>query len=327
MQETAWVLNTRGDPLGAAQRLLRQVWVNADLQGLILPLYQPGTLQAAPGLIDQPVQLSSADPFVPFVPMNTARLVSQMAAQGAQGRYGAVLRSCESRALACVAERDHLDLDNWLVISVDCLASFPVEEYQWRVERAGRVDRLTREVLRFARQGGITPYRYRRACQMCLSPVAQPADLSLSLLGLPIKELIIVTARDESIVSRLRLDEITDGPAPAALLEQHQRLAGRLSALHQSVRASILASITENLPDAPQELVAHLATCAPCQSCLEVCPIYACELASRSNGCLTASTAAESWLASCVSCGMCEQACPQGFPLTAIHTRISVDLA
>jgi len=327
MQSNSWMLHTRGDPLGVTRRLLRQVWINAAMQGMIMPVYQTETLQAAPQLVDQPQELASADPFVPFVPMNTARLVSQLIAQEPRSHYGAVLRSCEARALSCVAERDQLVLDNWLVISVDCLASFPVEEYEWRVDRAGRVDRLTREVLRFARQGGIAPYRYRRACQMCVSPLAQDADLSIGLLGLPIKDLILVTARDEAIAERLCLAEITDGPAPLSMLEQRQRLADRLCELHQEVRASMLAALAEELPQAPQELLAHLGKCAPCQLCLEVCPVYAGELSAGANGFGVLAEETRTWLASCVYCGMCEQACPRELPLTAIHTRISLDMS
>jgi len=326
MQGNNWIVHTRGDPLGATRRLLRQVWINAALQGMILPVYQMGTLQAAPGLVDQPLELASADPYVPFVPMNTARLISQMVTQEPGSHYGAVLRSCEVRALSCVARRDRLELDNWMVISVDCLASFPVEEYEWRVDRAGRIDRLTREVLRFARQGGIAPYRYRRACQMCISPIAQDADLSIGLLGLPIKDLILVTTRDEAMAERLCLDEITDGAAPLSVLEQRQHLADRLCELHQEVRAAMLAALEEELPSAPQELLSHLKKCAPCQACLEVCPIYAGELGAGVNGYPVLEERARPWLAACVFCGMCEQACPKGLPLTAIHTRIGMDM-
>jgi len=39
MQGNNWIVHTRGDPLGATRRLLRHVWINAALQGMILPVY------------------------------------------------------------------------------------------------------------------------------------------------------------------------------------------------------------------------------------------------------------------------------------------------
>jgi formate dehydrogenase (coenzyme F420) beta subunit len=260
---------------------------------------------------------------VPLVPLNSARLVAERLRKEpfGQTRLGAVLRSCEARALFHVVSREGLNLDGWLIISVDCLASFPLDEEEWRLEKAGTVEHLTREALRFARQGGIAPYRFRQACQMCPSPLAPEADLTIGLLGLPVREYLLVGARDEALAERLRLYELTRGLAPETLVAQRKRLADRLEEQHAATRQAMLAALAADLPDDPNELLAYLENCAPCQACLEVCPVYTGELEKTAGGNEVERVLA--WLSACVKCGMCEQACPKHMPLAAIHTRLS----
>jgi formate dehydrogenase subunit beta len=318
-----WVLKTHSDPLAAVRQFLWLVWERAGLDGMILPVYQPGDLQAAPGLIDRPDLLAVADPFIPLVPVNTSRLVAQMAGKSHQARYGALLRSCEARALMHVAERDGLNLDEWLVISADCLSSFSPEDYRWRVEKAGGAEQLTRQVLRFARQGGIAPYRYRAACQMCESPFAPQADISLEVLGLPAREFVMVSARDTALSDRLGLSDFTDGIAPDFLITQRQRLDDQLKERHAATRHDAVQDIPSGLPLEPGVFLSYLGGCAPCQSCLDVCPVYDGELVAYDDG---FPAQAFIWLASCVRCGMCEQACPRHLPLTAVHASLCGEL-
>jgi formate dehydrogenase subunit beta len=246
-----------------------------------------------------------------------------MAAKSAQARYGALLRSCEARALLYVAGRDGLDLSDWLIISVDCLSSFSPEDYQWRVEKAGGAEQLTRAALRFARQGGIAPYRYRAACQMCESPFAPQADLSLEVLGLPAREFILVSTRDRALSDRLALQDYTDGVAPDFLITQRQRLADQIKERHAATRQEALEHIPSGVPVEADVFLHHLSDCAPCQSCLEVCPVYDGELVAYGDG---FPAQAMVWLSSCVKCGMCEQACPRHLPLTAVHSCLCGEL-
>jgi len=318
-----WLLDTGGDPLVATRKFLGRVWENAGLDGMCLPVYTLGGLGVSPAFIDEPGLLESADPFVPLVPLNSARLVAERLRQEAPGqaRLGAVLRSCEAHALSHVASREGLNLDSWLVISVDCLASFPMDVDEWRLEKAGSAEQLTREALRFARQGGIAPYRYRHACQMCPSPFAPEADLTIGLLGLPVREYLLVSVKDQALADRLRLQDLTRGQAPETLVDQRQRLVDRLDEQHTATRQAMLDALAANLPVEPAELLAYLENCAPCQACVEACPVYAGELegAAGTDGV----EGALAWLSACVKCGMCEQACPRHMPLAAIHTRLS----
>jgi formate dehydrogenase subunit beta len=315
--KTTWVLNTDNDPLGAARQFLRSLWTIAGLEGMVLPRYQADGASLVPALIASPDDLSQADPFAPLVAVNAAGLAPAIAEQHPGARLGIVLRSCEARAFHLLVEQSHESMRSWLVIGVDCLASFPVVDFEWRVHKAGAVEDLTREALRFARNGGIAPYRYRHACQMCVSPAAQSADLNIELIGLPVKQAALVTARDEDLSRELHLEALTSGMAPPSLTAQRDRVLVRLVQRRQRTLEHMTIVLSAEAPGDLASLLRHISACAPCRSCLQACPLYPGDFDVEPT------RAAQRWIQGCVACGMCEEACPRHLPLTAIISRIN----
>lgn len=121
---TVWMVRTQGNPLEAIRALLMKIWQQAGLDGMLVPAHNDRESISSPLLLQDPAQLVGADPCVPLVPVNAARLVAQLARNQPRGRYAAVLRSCESRALTEIRQLEAIDLENWLLIGIDCLASF-----------------------------------------------------------------------------------------------------------------------------------------------------------------------------------------------------------
>jgi len=321
--KTTWLLNTDNDPLGAARQFLQYLWVYAGLEGMLVPVYQAEGIGVTPSLVTNPGDLARADPFAPLVTVNSAKLVSHLVDSHAGARIAMVMRPCEARALHWLVDQGGLSLGEWLVIGVDCLASYPVMDFEWRVKKAGAVESLTRETLRFARHGGVAPYRYRHACQMCAFPAAQDADLSLELLGLPVKQHMLVTARSQEIARRLRLHELTDGAAPPAFISQRQTTLAGLTVRRQRAHERMTQAISADAPAEVDSLLRHIAGCAPCLECLHACPVYAGDFMPSGDGGAELSRLAKRWLQACVACGMCEEACPRHLPLTAIISRIN----
>jgi len=318
-----WMIHTHGDPLGVVRQLLQSIWQNASLEGMLVPVYLSGDPGSSARLVLSPEQLNEADPCVPLVPVNAAKLVIQQAHKAPGKRYAAVLRSCESRALVEINKRQALDLSNWLKIGIDCLASYPEQDFAWRVEKAGSIEDLTRENLSHARQGGVAAHRYRHACQMCTHSAAQDSDVCICLLGLPVRNVILIQVSDPAIAARLQLDQITDGEPEAGLLAQHEQMVAMLNERHLHTMDRMMQELNKELPANVDELISHLEDCGPCRQALDACPIYGLELARSESRQSISRAAAIRWLVSCVSCGMCEQAVPDHLPLPAIIKRIN----
>ena len=323
---TTWALKTNNDPLKSTRRLLQHIWEAAGLESMVIPVYQGGGETARAILINDPRRLVYADPFVPLMQVNAGKLVAQLAAQHTDAHRAAVLRACEIRALDEQVRREGLNLENWLIIGVDCIACFPAQDFDWRVEKAGNVEAVTRTVLRNARQGGIAPYRFRSACQMCSHPEPSHVDMCIQVLGLPVRDTILLAVKNQVIAEELDLKNITDGPAPAALINQRERILKRMEERRQHVREWKIDELPSDVPNSIEQLTNFLMSCQPCAKCMEACPVHADELVPAvKNGSLSHDMVVR-WLQSCAECGMCEQACPKEIPLAAIVDRISQNL-
>jgi formate dehydrogenase subunit beta len=189
-----WSLETRGDPLGKLQGFIGKVWLEAGLDGMLVTVNEGDEVLTVPRYIADISYINQINPFKPLMEINAARLIPQLLVDHPDSKIAALLRPCEMRAFIEMTKHVSLRVDNLLTISVDCLGTLPADEYQWRLERIGKNlppegerptesnDELTAEALRFARQGGIVPYRYRSACQVCASPAAENADINIHIL-------------------------------------------------------------------------------------------------------------------------------------------------
>lgn len=317
-----WMLETHGDPLGRLQKFVEAIWQEARLEGMLVPLNGDPSGGMTPTLIKDRARLGKVNPFRPLMTENAAGRVPALLEENPDQRLGAIFRPCEARALVEMSKHNGFRPEKLLLLSVDCLATYDVEEYGWRAERKRTGGQLSDEALQFARQGGITPYRYRSACQVCYSPEAKAADLNISVLGLPVRRALLVNAADEATAERLRLDVHCDGIASPDLLDQHARVVEKLEARRRHTRERLCADLGSLLPRDVEALVNQFETCADCQRCLDACPICAVDYPQKDAANRYLDQDLCRWLVSCAGCGMCEQACPQNQPLCLIFGRI-----
>ena len=336
---TPWVVQTQGDPLGTVQRLVESVWSYAGLEGMLLPGNGNDEVMTGPHFLIDPLELSQVNPFRPLMTLNTARLVPELVGEHPGARLGVLLRPCEYRALIEMAKQGSFKIDDLLTINVDCLGTFPIEEYQWRTQRRESKKRMTAtekpvlETLQFARQGGIVAYRYRPACQVCESPGAQNADLNINVIGLPVRQTILVQTRDEATARRIGLPNfaglspIGKSAAGDNLLHQHEQTLAKAIERHRRTMERITQGLGEILPRGVDGLIKQLESCGACQACMNVCPICSIHSPQRDRDGHYHRESVIRWLVSCAGCGMCEQACPNHLPLGAVfgYIRNSLD--
>lgn len=325
--QTQWMVQTHGDPIGTVREFLQAVWAQANLDGMLVPLDGSEQTPTGPRWIDDPARLKTVNPFKPLMTQNAARLVPPARRAQPNDRLGALLRPCEMRALVEMVKHDGFDLDGLLTISVDCLGTIPLDDFHWRLSRKDPADGLTHDTLQFARQGGILAYRYRSACQICASPAAEAADLNINVLGLPVRQVIMVQAPEARIVEQCNLGSITDGPAVPDMLSQHEKVTARMSERHRRTIERLAQGLGEAFPRDIEALIAQFESCGDCQSCMQVCPICSVDYPQRGQDGHYMRQDFVRWLVSCAGCGMCEQACHSHLPLSAIFRHIRNMLA
>lgn len=322
-QNLHWMVNTHGNPLGALQTLLGNLWQTARLDGMLVPLNGVNTPPyVRPRLVWHPAELAQVNPFKPLMTINSARLIPELLQEHPGKRIAVLLRPCEMRALVEMVKHAPISLEDLLTITVDCLGTFPLEDYLWRLERKGSSAQLTEEALHFARQGGIQAYRYRAACQYCISPGAHGAQVNIGVLGLPVRQVLTISLGNPALAEQLDLAHISDGPAAAELVAQRGELLTRLAETHQHTRARILDGLAEILPSGVAALVEQFDSCGDCQLCLDSCPICEVDFPQRGADNRFIEDDVARWLVSCAGCGMCEQVCPNHKPLSTVFTHI-----
>lgn len=320
---TQWILETHGDPLGAFREFVQTVWQQAELDKFLVPLNGSHAKMVKATILDDPTALQAVNPFQPLMIENTAKRIPDFLQENPTEKLGVMLRPCEMKALGEMKKRDTFHVNGLLTVAVDCLGTFPEEEYEWRAERRGTGQNLTQEALQFARQGGIVPYRYRSACQFCDTPDAQGADINIGVLGLPIRQHLVIEVKNKTLAEKLKPQ---NGRPDPTILAQRSRTIGKVVARHQRARAHVMDSLSHILPTTTDEIVAMLENCGSCQECMDVCPICAVDYPNRDENGRYRQEDVARWLVSCAGCGMCEQACHNHMPLSAIFSQIREQL-
>ncbi len=299
MERVARVLNVgeRG-AVAAVQDVLWRLMEKDVVQALLVPLQTHPREAPAPTLIKKRERLLKTNPLAPAMPINSARIVCLLLSpdlgdatqplQDAlllQKRLAAVMRSCEMRALA---QQDGSALDNLVTVSVDCVGSHEQT----------------------------APHRFRRACQVCVQPYFDQANLIIGLFGQNVDENVLILA-DADLAERIGLCETAwTRPAPQAALDSRQQAIKDLVTQHHETRRRLLGEIQVKTAD----LLALFDSCTLCDQCQEACPLTPAFDVDAYEDNTPAYVAARILdltrrAETCVACGMCETACHLGIPL------------
>lgn len=334
-----WALATHGDPIGTLRDLVKQIWSDADLQGMIVNI-NGGENETLLSCYTTDVDLiDEINPFKPLMEINIAKLIPRILSQNPGVKLGAILRPCEMRALIEMSKHKPIALENLITISVDCLGTLVADEYHWRLERLEKshasdkdnqskpAEDLAEEALAFARQGGIIPYRYRSACQVCDSPEAEHAHINIHILGLPARQQMLLSINDAGLADLLTLNKLTIGLADEDLIAQHTRIVSKMLERHARTLERVNQGLGSLLPADVDAVIHQLEVCGECQACMDVCPICSVDRPYQNADGHYDRASVMHWLISCAGCGMCEQSCPSQLPTAAIFAHIRQQLA
>jgi formate dehydrogenase subunit beta len=339
MNATTYRLEVKGGVLETMTVFLRGLLEKGIVDALLVPWHTPAGDNVVQTLFTDPTRLEGIDPIAPVLPVNSAKLVSNLTETGVVGRLGAVLRSCEVRALIELVKLQQASLDNVILIGVDCLGTYEMNDYSELV--ASSNGDLSTELLAQAKEGYLAPhegYQFRVACQMCEYPVPQVVDLALGLIGLDTSSEILIVASDE-LAEKLVL-------SPAEVPAARQEAVDALVAERMAERDRRFAEFRQRVVDMPS-LLAEFSRCIRCHNCMVACPLCYCkECIFRTATFDHASAQYFRWAnrrgairmptdtlifqltrlnhmaTSCVGCGMCESACPNDLPVATIFRAV-----
>jgi len=320
------------DTLAALRGFLKRLIEEGIVEALLVPMETPaGTV--TPALVSDPDLLDAANPLAPAMGVNAARVAGHVSIREPRGKIGAVLRSCELRALVELVKLQQASLDDMVTIGVDCLGTYDVPVYT-------ELDLDMAALLATAQSGELNPqegYSFRDGCQMCEKPHAEGADITLEFLGADLAAGIPVSLPDE-MAEKLGL-AATEGNG------HRNEVVKKIGAARSQVRDARFAEIRKQLDQEGVEGV--FAACVRCHNCMTVCPLCYCKTclfkspvfdhepaqymnwAQRKGAyrlpadtMLFHLTRLNHMVLSCVGCGMCTSACPADLPVGQVFRAI-----
>ena len=180
------------------------------LEALLVPLELPDKTNVVPALVTDSTKLDSARFLAPLMPVNTARVISDMTkVTPSSKKIGVVLRNCEIRALIELVKLRQASLENIILIGIDCPGTYTVNNYTGRIAKG---ESPGETILQGFLKGEEDP-DVRQSCAICSYPLAQNADLTIELMGHDIEKSIAITAATDSGEALLEGTELPEDTA------------------------------------------------------------------------------------------------------------------
>ena len=327
--------------LKTIQGVLRALLEKGAVDALLVPMTLPAG-GVAPMLVTDPEALERADPLAPVLPINAARAAANLTVTEHKEKLGVVLRACEIRALVELVKFQQAELDNAVIIGVDCLGTYGVAEWQ----EASNKQQVVDELLAGAATGELKSYEgmeFRAACQMCEQPLPEGdhVALTIGLLGVEPGQVYLKAREDVADAFAEALELASNGAPPERTVVVEKLIAARIEA-----RDAVYASFRDRV-NSMDGLMAEFATCIRCHNCMINCPICYCkecifrtptfehesqlyyQWAERKgtvrmlpDTLLFHLTRLNHMVTSCVGCGMCTEVCPVGIPVGTVFRAV-----
>ena len=316
-----------GDVTSAVNSFLKGLLESGSVDAILAPQVVPSQKMVFPVMVSDPQKLDT-NVFAPVMPVSTATILSKITRiKSAEKITGIVMRACQLRAAVELVKLKQVNLENILLIGVDCMGTFPANTYSNFPE-----DMTPTE---FLLQGNNPDKHLRSACVVCKDPVPSNADITIGIFGMDrSKELLIQanTEAGENLIKELPDLKNTAEREKAVVEIREGKNRARAKFIEEKSNIKGIDTLAE-----------FFDTCINCHNCMTVCPICYCKecllessvfdleankyLSKAKNkgpfkmptdSLLFHVTRMNHMTLSCVQCGLCEQACPNNIPLMDI---------
>jgi formate dehydrogenase subunit beta len=318
-------------------------------KGVVEAMVIPKTLPSQDGfvqtLIRDPEKLNGVCVLSPTMPVQSARVISNLSVKNLGMKVAAVLKACEIRAAVELAKFLQVKLENLYLIGIDCPGTFEVPDYAKMVQEGKGGESLTKELLKSMEKGEMSSpsgYAFRTACQMCEYPVPQ-TDVIIKLFGYKADQEIGIEIGDklEKEIEEKDILSLSESE-PASRSEVVKKVVAertkKRDALFQEFKG-----IVKDL----QSFLDRFSTCVRCHNCMVACPICYCKecvfrtavfehdgdqflrWADRKGGIRMPTDTLifhlirlSHMVTSCIGCGLCDSACPSRLPVATLFRSV-----
>jgi formate dehydrogenase (coenzyme F420) beta subunit len=283
-------------------------------------------------LVTSAAHTAHVDPFAPIAAVSGAKIASSLTSRPSGRQVAMVLRPCEARAVVELAKLNQVNLDDVLLIGMDCLGRYENTDFAKFQEQGGTSESFLENAL--AGKTATNGFDIIGACKICEFPTADNVDMKLGAIGAGNGTVFIeaITAKGEQALEK---SGVKPGEAPGGRDEAVKKLMAARTEARDKKLAEFRAE-TSNF----EALTDKLAGCVNCYNCRVACPVCYCKECVfitdtfRHNGEQFMMWADQSGMLKmpndtlffhltrmthmslfCVGCGQCTSACPNGIDL------------
>lgn len=346
MSKSAMLEVKNNDPIGTLRDFFRDLLENKIVEALLIPKKLPSGDGYCQTLIRNPEMLVDVNPLAPTLPVQSARIISHLTITEPGSQIGAVLKSCEIRAVVELVKFLQVKLDRLILIGVDCLGTYEPADYATMSQQEGEGVSVTGDLLKGAKGGKIEPrdgYNLRLACQMCEYPSPENTDMVIGLFGQDTQREIFIEVRDDLAGELAQKGVLATGEEGSPARDQ---VIERLTEERMKKRDQVFDDFRSRVKGL-QDVMDALSTCIRCHNCMVACPICYCKecvfrtptfehradqflrWADRKGGMRMPTDTLLFHLirlshmaTSCIGCGLCDSACPNDLPVATLFRAV-----
>ncbi len=241
---------------------------NGAVEAVLAPMAQ-GKKGVRLSLITSAANTGAVDPFAPVAAVSGAKIASSLTARPSGRKVAMVLRPCEIRAVVELVKLKQVNLDDVLMIGMDCLGRYENTDFAKFQEQGG-----TSETFLEKAQAGNTAsgdFDVAGACKICEFPAADNVDLRLCAIGSG-GGAVHIEAVTEKGQAALEKSGLKVGDTPAGRDEAVKKLVAVRSAA-KDLKFSEYRAETNTF----QALGEKLSACINCYNCRVACPVCYCK--------------------------------------------------
>ena len=325
---------------------LRLLLEKGVVEAILIPKMLPSGDGVVQTLIHDPEKLEGASILSPTMPVQSARVASNLTVKNLGKKVAALLKACEIRAVVELTKFLQVKLDNLYLMGIDCPGTFEVPDYAKMAQEGKGKAGLTQALLKGMEKGDVSPpggYGFRAACQMCEYPIPQ-ADLGFKLFGYRTDQEIgiAIGERLEREIEEKGILSLTEAKEPASRGE----VIGSVVSERTKKRDATFKEFKGVAKDL-QAFLDRFSTCIRCHNCMVACPICYCkecvfktaifehegeqfmrwadrkgEIRMPTDTLIFHLIRMSHMVTSCIGCGLCDSACPSRLPVASLFRSV-----